>query len=116
MDKIRRNERMSVMMKVLSGAPGKMFTLNTFCELFGAAKSTVSEDIDALRHVAKEFDLGEIETVTGAAGGVLYRPGRSRESARAYIEELCRTLSGTERVLPGNFLYYSDILSTIGDL
>lgn len=111
MEKIRRNERMSVLMKILSGTPGKMFTLNQFCELFGAAKSTVSEDLDALRKVARDFDLGEIETVTGAAGGVLFRPRKSRESARAYIEELCRQLSGTERVLPGNFLYYSDILS-----
>ena len=98
MEKIRRNERMSVMMRILTGAPGKMFTLNQFCELFGAAKSTMSEDIDALRKVVRDFDLGEVETVTGAAGGVLYRPRRS--------------LSGTERVLPGNFLYYSDILST----
>ena len=112
MEKIRRNERMSVMMKILTGAPGKMFTLNQFCELFGAAKSTMSEDIDALRKVVRDFDLGEVETVTGAAGGVLYRPRRSRASAGAFIGELCRRLSGTERVLPGNFLYYSDILST----
>ncbi|MBQ3705970.1 MAG: pur operon repressor [Clostridia bacterium] len=112
MEKIRRNERMSVMMKILSGAPGKLFTLSYFCELFGAAKSTVSEDIDGLRRVAKDFDLGEVETVTGAAGGVMYRPRREREAARAWVEELCGRLSGTERVLPGNFLYYSDILST----
>ncbi len=112
MEKIRRNERMSVLMKILSGAPGKMFTLNQFCELFGAAKSTVSEDLDLLRKVAEEFDLGEIETVTGAAGGVRYRPLKSGASALKYIEELSRKLSGTERVLPGNFLYYSDILST----
>ena len=112
MEKIRRNERMSVMMRILTGAPGKMFTLNQFCELFGAAKSTMSEDIDALRKVVRDFDLGEVETVTGAAGGVLYRPRRSRASAGAFIGGLCRRLSGTERVLPGNFLYYSDILST----
>ena len=36
----------------------------------------------------------------------------SREKARATILELCDKLSGTERVLPGGFLYYSDILST----
>ena len=72
----------------------------------------MSEDIDALRKVVRDFDLGEVETVTGAAGGVLYRPRRSRASAGAFIGELCRRLSGTERVLPGNFLYYSDILST----
>ena len=42
MEKIRRNERMSAMMKILSDAPGKMFTLSYFCEMFGAAKSTIS--------------------------------------------------------------------------
>ena len=112
MEKIRRNERMSVMMKLLSGEPGKMYTLNRFCELFGAAKSTVSEDLVALRRVVEEFDLGEIETVTGSAGGVMFRTRRSRESSLAYIEELSGSLSGAERVLPGDFLYYSDILAT----
>ena len=112
MEKIRRNERMSVMMKMLSASPGKMFPLNRFCELFGAAKSTVSEDLDALRKVTAEFELGEVETVTGAAGGVLFRPRQPRAASAAYIQGLCEKLSGSERVLPGNFLYYSDILST----
>ncbi len=112
MDKIRRNERMSAMMKMLAGAPNRIFTLNSFCELFGSAKSTMSEDVDLLREVCAAFDLGTVETVTGAAGGVRYRPAVSRKKARATIMELCGKLSGTERVLPGGFLYYSDILST----
>ena len=112
MDKIRRNERMSVMLKLLSSAPNRLHTLSSFCNLFGSAKSTVSEDIDSLRHVVKDFDLGEIETITGSAGGVMFRPVVSRAGALAYIEELSKKLSGTERVLPGGFLYYSDILST----
>jgi len=112
MDKIRRNERMTAMMKLLSGTPNRIFTLNSFCELFGSAKSTMSEDVDLLRQVLKSFDLGEVETVTGAAGGVRYRPVISRGKARACIGELCEKLSGTERILPGGFLYYSDILST----
>ena len=112
MDRIRRNERMTAMMRLLSGTPNRIFTLNSFCELFGAAKSTMSEDVDLLRQVAEGFDLGEVETVTGAAGGVRYRPTVSRAKARQYIGELCEKLSGTERVLPGGFLYYSDILST----
>ena len=112
MDRIRRNERMSVMMKVLSSAPNRIFTLNSFCDLFGSAKSTMSEDVDLLRDVCSTFDLGTVETVTGAAGGVRYRPAVSRKKARETIQELCGKLSGTERVLPGGFLYYSDILST----
>ena len=112
MDRIRRNERMTAMMKILAGAPNRIFTLNSFCELFGTAKSTMSEDVDLLRQVAQAFDLGEVDTVTGAAGGVRYRPAVSRAGALAYISGLCERLSGTDRVLPGGFLYYSDILST----
>ena len=112
MDRIRRNERMTAMMKLLSGTPNRIITLNSFCELFGSAKSTMSEDVDLLQQVTKAFDLGEVETVTGAAGGVRYRPAVSRKKARETIAELCEKLSGTERVLPGGFLYYSDILST----
>ena len=112
MDKIRRNERMSVMMKVLAANPNRIFTLNHFCEMFGSAKSTMSEDVELLRNTVAAFDLGVVETVTGAAGGVRYRPVVSRERARQMIADLCGQLSGTERVLPGGFLYYSDILST----
>ena len=112
MDKIRRNERMSAIMKILSSAPNRIFTLSHFCNLFGAAKSTMSEDIDILRDVVGQFGLGELETVTGAAGGVRYRNKVKRPEARRFIGELCQKLSGPDRVLPGNFLYYSDILAT----
>ena len=111
MDKVRRNERMTAMMRLLAGAPNRIFQLSGFCELFGSAKSTMSEDVDLLRTVCREFDLGEVDTVTGAAGGVRFRPTVSRDKAREYISGLCEKLSGSERVLPGGFLYYSDILS-----
>ena len=112
MDKIRRNERMSAMLKILTDQPNHQLTLSYFCDLFGAAKSTMSEDIDLLCNTLRSFELGEIQTLTGAAGGVFYRPSVRDEQAAAYIGELCRQLSGTERLLPGGFLYYSDILSS----
>lgn len=111
MEKIRRNERMSAMMKILSDSPNRIFTLNTFCEMFGSAKSTMSEDIDILRAAVSAFGLGEMETVTGAAGGVRYRAKVRPSDALATITEICEALSGEERLLPGGFLYYSDILS-----
>ena len=104
MDKIRRNERMSVMMKILTGAPNHIFTLSYFCDMFGAAKSTMSEDMDILREVVSQFGLGELETLTGAAGGVRYRTKVKRPAARQFISELSQQLSGPGRVLPGGFL------------
>ena len=111
MDKIRRNERMSAMTKILTASPNRIFTLRYFCEMFDAAKSTMSEDIDILRDVVSQFGLGELETVTGASGGVRYRPKVKRPAARQFITELAQQLSGEGRVLPGGFLYSSDILA-----
>ena len=111
-EKIRRNERMSAIMKILTSSPNRIFTLSYFCEMFGTAKSTMSEDIDILREVVNQFGLGELVTVTGSAGGVRYRPKVKRRDARQFVSELCQMLSGPDRVLPGGFLYTSDILAT----
>ena len=81
MDRIRRNERLAAMTRILVESPNKIFTLGTFCEMFGAAKSTLSEDIDILRGVFAQFHLGQLDTVTGAAGGVRYRPVLAPEDA-----------------------------------
>ena len=74
MERIKRNERMAALTKLLTASPNRIFTLSYFCEMFGAAKSTLSEDIDLLRGVFDTFGLGKLDTVTGAAGGVRYRP------------------------------------------
>ena len=111
MERIRRNERLAALTKLLTASPNKIHTLSQFCELFGSAKSTLSEDIDILRAVYKNFGLGKLDTVTGAAGGVRYRPYMEKKDARAFLEELCKELQNPSRLLPGGFLYLSDILS-----
>ena len=111
MDKIKRNERIGAMARILTAAPNHIFTLGRFCGMFEAAKSTVSEDVELLRKVFAQFDLGQIETVTGAAGGVRFVPRLSQASALAYVQELCGVLSDPGRVLPGNFLHIQDLLS-----
>ena len=50
-ERIKRNERMAALTKLLTASPNRIFTLSYFCEMFGAAKSTLSEDIDLLRGV-----------------------------------------------------------------
>ena len=111
MDKIKRNERIGAMSRILTAAPNHIFTLSHFCGMFDAAKSTISEDIELLRQVYRQFGLGEIETVTGAAGGVRFLPKMTQQGALDYVYALCRQLSDPGRILPGNFLYIQDILS-----
>lgn len=111
MSKLKRNERVGAMARILTNTPNRIFTLNRFCILFDAAKSTVSEDIELLRGVFKQFGLGQIETVAGASGGVRYLPTVPQKDAYNYVREQCQRLSSPDRVLPGNFLYIQDILS-----
>lgn len=109
MEKIKRNERLGAMTKILIDTPNRIHTLSEFCDLFGAAKSTISEDIDLVSASFVRFDLGIIETVAGAAGGVRYRAMPSRQKTLRILNELSERLSEPGRMLPGGFLYTSDI-------
>jgi purine operon repressor len=110
--RLRRGERMVVMAHRLLSHPYHLFSLSTFMELLGAAKSTISEDLGFLRQTFERFQLGKVETLAGAAGGVRYLPQVSREQMRALVEELCRRLRDPARVLPGGFLHTTDLIST----
>ena len=104
MEKIKRNERLSAMVQILANNPNKIFTLSHFCELFGAAKSTMSEDVEILQRIMGQYELGKIETLAGAAGGVRFRAYVSKGEAVDFITQLSLKLSTADRVLPGGFL------------
>ena len=109
--KLRRSERMVVISNYLINNPYKLTSLNTFAEKYEAAKSSISEDIAIIKKAFEESGIGEIETVTGASGGVIFTPGISDEEAKAVIEELRDRLSESNRILPGGYIYLSDLLS-----
>lgn len=99
------------MARILTDTPNRIHSLGEFCELFGAAKSTVSEDIGLLSEAFQRFGLGEADTVAGAAGGVRFRPLVGLERAGRVLHRLASRLSEPGRVLPGGFLYTSDVTS-----
>ena len=111
MEKIKRNERLAAMTTILTSSPNRIFTLSYFCDLFSAAKSTVSEDAAILQDAMVQFGLGRLDTVTGAAGGVRYRPIGLASASRTLIEGICERLREPDRRLPGGYLYFSDILA-----
>ncbi|MDR7520274.1 MAG: pur operon repressor [Armatimonadota bacterium] len=110
--RLRRGDRMVVIAHRLMAAPNRLVSLSAFADLLGAAKSTVSEDLALLRAVCERFGLGRIETVPGAAGGVRYRPLRTRSQILGLVEDLCARLREPGRVLPGGFLHTTDLIST----
>lgn len=110
MDKFKRNERVAGIIKILSDNPNRLFTLNYFSELFTAAKSTISEDIAASKKIVEQISLGQIETISGAAGGVKYKPYVEQADAVSFLDELCEKLKDPKRIIPGNYIYMSDVI------
>ncbi|MGT2749556.1 pur operon repressor [Streptococcus orisasini] len=110
--KLRRSERMVVISNFLVNNPYQLTSLNTFAEKYGAAKSSISEDIAIIKKAFAESGIGHIETVTGASGGVIFTPAISDSEAKEIVKELCQRLSESNRILPGGYIYLSDLLST----
>lgn len=110
MDKLQRNERIAALIKILSDSPGKIFTLGYFTEMFGSAKSTISEDIDIVGNILKRFELGAIETIPGASGGVRLTPAIGSSKERDALNSLREELSKKERILPGGYIYMLDVI------
>lgn len=110
MEKFSRNTRIAAITKMLIENPNKVVNLSTFTEQFNAAKSTVSEDILVIKETLTRLDMGRIDTVAGAAGGVKYVCGISKEDRESFINELCSILREKDRIIPGNFIYMTDIM------
>ena len=110
MDKLHRNERISVLQRILCESPGKVFTLGYFTDMLNCAKSSVSEDIDIIRSSLEKTGAGTIETIPGASGGVRYVPMMSEDAVQQLAGRLSAELSIRERILPGGYLYMLDTI------
>lgn len=107
---MKRSHRVGAICQTLIESPEHVFSLKYFCDKFGAAKSSVSEDISIAKEAVKTTGYGYIETIAGASGGVKYVADISPQKAREVQENLCNMLREETRILGGGFLYTSDIM------
>lgn len=110
MKKVQKHDRISVITNILTNNPNKIFTLTYFCSIFDCAKSTISEDIDVIKEIFKNYELGGIETISGAAGGVYYNPLMTVEQMKKFTKELSEMINVPERIIPGGYIYTNDLL------
>lgn len=114
MQRLSRAHRLVSIMRILAERPGELIPLSHFMDRFEAAKSTISEDLTLVRESLEAERSGRLLTHAGAIGGVQYWPIPSDEEAERTLAELCRVLADPNRILPGGFLYTTDILTHPG--
>lgn len=107
---MRRSERIAVITKHLVEHPSQLFSLNYFVDLLGVAKSTVSEDLTLIKEAWRKQELGELKTIAGATGGVKYLPRLEELHKETFLRDLAMRLQDQERILPGGFIYISDVI------
>ncbi|MFD2671548.1 pur operon repressor [Marinicrinis sediminis] len=110
MKKLKRSSRLIDMTQYLIARPHTLVPLTYFADRYQSAKSSISEDLAIIKELFEDEDVGELNTLAGAAGGVKYIPKVSETRSLQMIEAVCRQLSQPERILPGGYLYMSDLL------
>ncbi|MEH7076182.1 pur operon repressor [Neobacillus drentensis] len=108
--KFRRSERLIDMTNYLLDHPRQLVPLTFFAERYASAKSSISEDLAIIKETFENRGIGTIQTVPGASGGVKFFVKVSREQAEPFINELCELIANPDRLLPGGYLYLTDIL------
>ncbi|GGC90678.1 pur operon repressor [Enterococcus wangshanyuanii] len=108
--KIRRSERLIDMTQYLLEHPHTLVSLTYFAQRYKSAKSSISEDLAIIKKTFKERGTGILETIPGAAGGVQFIPEIPFEESKELVLSLCDRLSEQDRLLPGGYVYLSDLL------
>lgn len=107
---MKRSARLVEMTQFLLARPHTLISLTAFAERYQSAKSSISEDLAIIKEVFEEEGIGQLLTLAGAAGGVKFKPLMPKEVALGHIKQICDTLQQPDRVLPGGYLYMTDML------
>lgn len=108
--KWKRSERLVDMTQYLMEHPHKLIPLTYFASLYQSAKSSISEDLTIVKETFEERGRGLLITVPGAAGGVKFIPTMTTQDVHEIASNLMEQLSKAERLLPGGYLYMTDLL------
>ncbi|KRN77342.1 pur operon repressor [Weissella minor] len=108
--KTRRSDRLVDMTYYLLERPRTLVSLTHFSEEYESAKSSISEDLSILKRTFQERGIGLLETIPGAAGGAIFTPYMLKEEADEFVASLINAIDDDTRVLPGGYVYLSDLL------
>lgn len=108
--KVRRSNRLVDMTRYLMEHPRTLVSLKFFSERYGSAKSSISEDLSIVKHTFHTWGEGRLETIPGASGGAVLTPFYSKENAQRAIDNLVAEVNDDSRLLPGGYVYLSDLI------
>lgn len=107
---MKRSERLIEMTQYFLDEPYALTPLKYFSKKYESSKSTISEDLEIIKGVFERRKAGHLITYSGATGGVRFKPGIPDGLARKMAMDLTQMVLEENRILPGGYIYLSDIL------
>src|SRR5690625_1027397 len=107
---MKRSDRLIALTNYFINHPQKHVQLSYFTEKYHASKSSISEDLNIINNMFKTEGIGHLERLTGVSGGAKYIPYFAKEDSIEFIQTICDKLADPTRILPGGYLYMSDLL------
>lgn len=108
--KLKRSGRLVDMTNYLLRHPHQLVSLTFFTDRYESAKSSISEDLVIIKESFESQGIGKLVTVAGASGGVKFLPFAKKDLAQTFLEQLSQQLTSVDRLLPGGYLFMTDLL------
>ncbi|WP_284140719.1 MULTISPECIES: pur operon repressor [unclassified Virgibacillus] len=107
---MKRSNRLVSLTNYFIENPEDHRSLTYHAKQYNVGKASISEDLDIIDTVFQDEGLGYLHRAAGAGGGVRYVPEGSEKNGKQFIKTLCEQLEDPSRILPGGYLYMSDLL------
>lgn len=107
---MKRSHRLVALTNYFLTHPHKLVQLSYFSNKYTSSKSSLSEDLNIIDDMFRQEGIGFLKRLPGAMGGIKYIPTYAKEHTEKFIHELCDLLKDPQRILPGGYLYMSDLL------
>ncbi|MBC7319305.1 pur operon repressor [bacterium] len=109
--RLSRQERLIILSQELIKRSGELVSLDELAEKYKIARSTISEDLSLIREAVEAWGTGEVQSSSGVGGGIRFVPIINSDEAKAFLQKVKERLEEKGRVLPGGFLYTTDLFN-----
>jgi purine operon repressor len=106
----QRTERLVRIASRFMLGPSRHLSLTDLAQDFEVSKTVISDDMEIIHRAFSEEMLGGVDVDRGRSGGAYFVPRVGDELRQKWLGQIAEILSQPERVLPGGFVYYTDLI------
>lgn len=106
----QRTERLVRLAAKFMLTPSKLISLTDLAGKYNVSKTVISDDVEIINSAMAADGFGQMMVDRGRSGGARFIPVCTQERRAEILSGIAEILSDPERDLPGDLIYYSDLI------